>query len=154
MNRALVNLVEHMRWADDLVADALEREPRAGDDVVRVFSHIAACEALWYARIQGRTSPVAVWPTLALAQARALAHEHAALFEQLVRSSSDDALAKRVHYRNSAGRDFESSVGEIVTHVAMHGSHHRGQILQLLRASGREPPYVDFIQFMRRDQNG
>jgi uncharacterized damage-inducible protein DinB len=57
-----------------------------------------------------------------------------------------------VSYRNSAGREFTNTVADIVTHVAMHGSHHRGQIALKLRASGQEPPYVDYIQFARRDQ--
>jgi uncharacterized damage-inducible protein DinB len=43
-------------------------------------------------------------------------------------------------------------VGEIITHVTMHGGHHRGQIARALRQAGREPPYTDYIQFSRRDQ--
>lgn len=154
MNAVLLNLMQHMRWADDLIADALTRDPPAGDDVVALFAHIAAVEHLWYARIQDRPPAIAVWPSLTVEQARALANEHADLFEALVLAANDDVLANRVRYRNSAGRGFENTIGDIVTHVAMHGSHHRGQILQRLRASGREPPYVDFIQFMRRDQTG
>jgi uncharacterized damage-inducible protein DinB len=153
MNEVLLNLMLHMRWADALVADALERDPPHAD-AIRLFAHIAAVEHLWFARAQGQSPVVAVWPTLTVAQARHLAAEHADLFEQLVRSSDEKTLVRQVHYRNSAGREFDSAIGEIVTHVAMHGSHHRGQILQQLRAAGREPPYVDFIQFMRRNQVG
>lgn len=154
MNDVLLNLMQHMRWADALIADALERHPPAGDDIVRLFAHIAAVEHLWYARIQGQAPAVVVWPALTVVQSRALANEHAGLFETIVRSADDQALARRVAYRNSVGRNFMNSVGEIVTHVAMHGSHHRGQIVQRLRTSGHEPPYVDFIEFMRRDQTG
>ena len=143
MNDMLLNLMHHMRWADALVADALDH-PATNPDVIGLFAHIAAVEHLWYARIHERAPTVAVWPTLAAT--------HADLFEEIARAATDASLARRVRYRNSAGREFDSSVEDIMTHVAMHGSHHRGQILQRLRASGREPPYVDFIQFMRRDQ--
>jgi uncharacterized damage-inducible protein DinB len=152
MDAVLLNLMSHMRWADTLAADALERDPPA--DAARLFSHIAAVEHLWFSRVQGQPPTVAVWPSLTVSEARALAAQHADLFERLVRSGDDASLARQVHYRNSAGREFDSSVVDIVTHVAMHGSHHRGQIAQRLRAAGREPPYVDFIQFMRRDQMG
>ena len=151
MNDVLLNLIQHMRWADALAADALEHDPTP-EDVVRLFSHIASVEHLWYARIQGRAPAIAVWPSLTTAEARGIAAEHADLFERLVRAADEDALARPIHYRNSAGRSFHSTVSDIATHVAMHGSHHRGQILQRLRTAGREPPYVDFIQFMRRDQ--
>jgi uncharacterized damage-inducible protein DinB len=140
-----------MRWADALVADALDDAP---SDAARVFAHIAAVEHLWFARIRGEAPEIAVWPSLAPSEARAVASEHADVFEQLVRLADDEALARRVHYRNSAGREFDSTTQDIVTHVAMHGSHHRGQILRILRAAGREPPYIDFIQYTRRDQLG
>jgi uncharacterized damage-inducible protein DinB len=141
-----------MRWADSLVADALERRTPPDPDAARLFAHVAAVEHLWYSRIQGRPPVHAVWPELSVADSRALAAQHADLLEQLLKVADATALARIVAYRNSAGRDFTSSVEEIVTHVAMHGSHHRGQIAHALRASGQEPPYVDYIQFMRRNR--
>lgn len=150
MNDTLLRLVGHMRWADAQFADALAHDPPA--EAVRLFAHVASVEHLWYARIRGEPQQHAVWPTLDVSQARDLAAEHADLFEQLVTISDDDALARVVAYRNSAGRDYRSPVGEIVTHVAMHGSYHRGQIARSLRQAGHQPPYTDYIQFSRRDQ--
>jgi uncharacterized damage-inducible protein DinB len=152
MNDVLLNLMQHMRWADSLVADALDRDGIDDPNTLRLFAHIASVEHLWYARIQAQAPTLAVWPSLTVAEARSLAAEHADLYEELVRRADSDALARQVDYRNSAGRAFHSAVSDIVTHVAMHGSHHRGQILQRIRAAGHEPPYVDFIQFTRRDQ--
>jgi uncharacterized damage-inducible protein DinB len=86
------------------------------------------------------------------AQSGALAAEYADLFTELVAGATTADLARIVAYRNSAGRDFRSSVSDIVTHVAMHGSYHRGQIARRLRSVGQEPPYTDFIQYTRRDQ--
>jgi uncharacterized damage-inducible protein DinB len=152
MSEVLLNLMQHMRWADALIADALERDSIRDPKITGLFAHIAAVEHLWYARVQVRAPKFAVWPSLSIADARTLAAEQADSFEQLVQSADDRALARSVHYRNSAGHEYHSAVSDIVTHVAMHGSHHRGQIVQRLRAAGHEPPYVDFIQFMRRDQ--
>lgn len=150
MKDLLLRLVAHMRWADALVADALDAAPEP--DAVRLFAHVASVEHLWYSRIHARTPAHDVWPALSPRDARRLAATHADLFEQLVSGADDDALARIVSYRNSAGRDFTSSVADIVTHTAMHGEHHRGQIARALRAAGREPPYTDYIQFARRDQ--
>jgi uncharacterized damage-inducible protein DinB len=152
MQELLLRLVDHMRWADALVADAIERGPVAVPEAVRLFAHVAAVEHLWYARIRERPAEHAVWPSLDVRAARALAAEHADLLERLVTGADGGELARTVVYRNSAGQDYSNSVGDIVTHVAMHGSHHRGQIARVLRASGHEPPYVDYIQFIRRGQ--
>jgi uncharacterized damage-inducible protein DinB len=149
MPNILLNLIGHMRWADALVADALNTKANA--DAQRLFAHIAAVENLWYSRIEGVPVAHAVWPDLAPVDARALAARHADLFEALV-NEGEAALQRPVAYRNSAGRNFRNTVEEIVTHVTMHGSYHRGQIARIIRASGGDPPYTDYIQFIRRDQ--
>src|ERR1043165_9105004 len=140
MNDTLIRLIQHMRWADALFADALEAIPDPDAEAVRLFAHIASVEHLWYSRIHAVPPRNAVWPSLSPSESRALASEQTDLFEQLVRSANDDALSRLVDYRNSAGRDYRSSVHDIVTHTAIHGQHHRGQIARILRASGHEPP--------------
>ncbi|MGE5102594.1 MAG: DinB family protein [Deltaproteobacteria bacterium] len=150
MNEILLRLVKHMRWADAQFADALDADPLP--DAQRLFGHVASVEHLWYARIRGQAHEYPVWPSFDASQARAVAAAHADLFEQLVATSDENALARLVAYRNSAGRDYRTPVGEIVTHVAMHGMHHRGQIARIIRQAGREPPYTDYIQYSRRDQ--
>jgi uncharacterized damage-inducible protein DinB len=152
MNDLLLRLLAHMRWADDIVADALSTGETPEPESVRLLAHIAAVEHLWYSRILGRPVEIAVWPALSVAEARAVANQHADLFDALVTGADESALARRVAYRNSKGRAYESSVVDIVIHVSMHGGYHRGQIARQLRAAGREPPYTDYIQFMRRDQ--
>ncbi|MBM4015253.1 MAG: hypothetical protein FJ293_09875 [Planctomycetes bacterium] len=52
-------------------------------------------------------------------------------------------------YLNSKGERHESRVADILTHVAMHGVHHRAQILAELRAAGHVPPYLDFVHATR-----
>lgn len=156
MPSILLDLVGHMRWADRIVADALASAVRQPDrtrvaDPVSVFAHIAATEHLWYSRVRGTAAEVAVWPDITIAESRAIAERHADLFNEVV-AGGGDALDQIVSYRNSAGRDFRNSIRDIVIHVTMHGSYHRGQIARLVRASGGEPPYTDYIQFRRLDQ--
>ncbi len=152
MNELLLRLVQHMRWADDIVADALEIDPTPDAEALRLFGHIAAVEHLWYSRIQGVGAVYPVWPNFTAPESRRLAAEQADLFEELLQMSDTDALSRCVRCTNSAGRRYENTVSDIVMHTIIHGEHHRGQIARLLRAAGREPPYTDYIQFTRRDQ--
>jgi uncharacterized damage-inducible protein DinB len=153
MNELLLSLIGHMRWADAIVAETLHRPEAPHREAARLFAHIASVEHLWFARIEGLPAAHDVWPAaMAPAHAAALAAEHADLYQRLVEGANAEQLARRVPYRNSAGHDFRSRVSDIVTHVAMHGSYHRGQIARQLRSAGLEPPYTDFIQYTRRDQ--
>jgi uncharacterized damage-inducible protein DinB len=38
-----------------------------------------------------------------------------------------------------------ATVGDSIVQIAMHSTHHRGQVLADLRALGAEPPLTDFI---------
>ena len=62
---------------------------------------------------------------------------------------STPKLEQIVSYKNSKGKEFNNSVRDILTHVALHGQYHRGQINLLLRANEFEPVNVDFITFVR-----
>lgn len=140
-----------MCWADERIASALRDQPGAPAEARRLFAHIAAAEHLWWARIRNEKPRVVVWPTLDVGAAASLAAECAGRFAELVSRDDDASLDRVIDYRNSAGVDHQNTIRDIVTHVAMHGSHHRGQILRELRGAGLEPPYVDYIGYVRRD---
>jgi len=78
------------------------------------------------------------------ADARALAE-----LRRLLDRASEADFARIVSYRNSAGHPYQSTVEDILLHVALHGSYHRGQIATLLRQSGSEPVLTDYIAFIR-----
>lgn len=144
----LEQLFEHNWWAHDALISELHREtPDA--DTLRLFAHVVAAEHLWLSRIDMAKARVAVWPTLTLDEIAALERENRARFRELLRRP-DDSREQRVRYRNSAGNEFDNSVKDILTHVAMHGHYHRGQIARAMRAVGREPVYTDFIGFVRK----
>jgi uncharacterized damage-inducible protein DinB len=152
MKDLLLRLVGHMEWADAIAADAIQQCPATVPDAERLFAHIAAAEHLWYSRIHALTPEFAVWPALSVAEARHVARREASHFRAMIAEVDVDALTFEVRYTNSAGRTFTNTIADIVTHVALHGERHRGQIARVIRAAGGEPPYTDFIQYARRDQ--
>jgi uncharacterized damage-inducible protein DinB len=148
MSDLLEQLFDHNSWAHQELITELRRVP-PDPETLRLFAHIVAAEHLWLSRIDGVKPRVAVWPTLDLNQIIALEMENRARIRELLRRP-DDSREQRVHYRNSAGNAFDNAVGDILTHVAMHGHYHRGQIARVMRAAGREPVYTDYIGFVRK----
>ena len=147
----LREMYAHLEWANARVLEALRLSPEGESH--RLFAHVLAAEALWIARIHGRASKHAVWPTLSLDECEALARENARAFDALLeRGTLLDQ--DEVRYTNSAGFAFHNSATEILTHVALHGHYHRGQIARELRGANLTPPYTDFIGFARRAQEG
>jgi uncharacterized damage-inducible protein DinB len=145
----LKKLVDHMAWADEAALAALRDAPGSDTRGLAFYSHVLGAEATWLARILGHPSDVAVWPTLALDEAAALAARNAADFRTLIAPLTDSDLTREIQYRNSAGQEFRSMLEDILLHVALHGSYHRGQISLIVRGGGGEPAATDYIAFVR-----
>lgn len=149
MTNHFESLFAHLAWADEHVLQSLRDGGEDAPHALELFAHILGAELTWLARIEGRRSDVAVWPDLSLGECAALASRVCASYDRLLDTLDDAALARMVHYRNSAGAEYDSTVGDILLHVALHGSYHRGQIALLVRADGSAPAPTDYIAFRR-----
>jgi len=145
----LKKLVDHLKWADAATQRALESSPGSDSRALTVYSHVLGAEAVWLARISGRSSDVAVWPTLSLVEAASLAQRNAVELDRLLDATNANELQQEIDYRNSAGQPFRSKLEDILLHVCLHGSYHRGQVAQMIRQGGGEPIATDFIAFIR-----
>ena len=141
-------LVDHMAWADERVLDSL-RQPGVPQRAIDCYAHVLGCEHVWLARLEQRPRTVPVWPSLTLEECAQLAEENRRAFLAYLHRLTSDDLRRIVHYRNSAGDEFDNAIEDILVHVAMHGSYHRGQISLLVRDAGAEPQPTDLIAFVR-----
>lgn len=147
----LATLLDHVAWADARAVAALRALPddhpeRAQGE--RLLAHLAAAAHVWLSRIEGRAPRHPVWPALSLDEAEALARESIAGL-RAVAAGDEAALARVVEYRTTSGAAFTNTVAEILAHVALHGSYHRGQVAALVRQGGGVPAATDFIVWVR-----
>ena len=142
------SLLDHMAWADERVLESL-RQPAVPQRALDLYAHVVGVEDRWLARLEQRTPVVAVWPVLTLDECARLARENRDAFRTYVERLTSADLRRTVHYRNSAGDEFDGAIEDILLHVAMHGSYHRGQVTLLVRDAGAEPQPTDFIAFVR-----
>jgi len=145
----LRRLFRHMAWADERALAALRKAGGASELAHSELAHVLGAEHVWLARLEGRPATVAVWPELTIDECAALSRETGAGFLAYVEHTDDAALERTVHYRNSAGAEFDTKASDILLHVALHGSYHRGKVAAALRAAGAEPAPTDYIGFVR-----
>ncbi|HEU4724820.1 MAG TPA: DinB family protein [Candidatus Eisenbacteria bacterium] len=115
-----------------------------------LVGHLAGAGRLWLDRLQGRTPSIEIWPVLSLDECEAAFKALNKAWNEYLDGLSPADLQKSVKYTNSKGEEWESSVADILTHVALHGTYHRGQIAMLVRQSGNAPAYTDYIEATRR----
>jgi uncharacterized damage-inducible protein DinB len=145
----LSRLITHLAWADDRVLAALRSATNPDSTCLELFAHVLAAEHVWLARLRGETPRHPVWPTLSLEECAALVQSNQRELQQFVAGLGPDDLGRAVSYVNSAGRQFTSAVDDILLHVCLHGTYHRGQIAWELRRSGGVPLPTDYIALVR-----
>ncbi len=149
MDASLTQLFEHLRWADARVQASLTEAVNPPPHTLDLFAHVVAAEHVWLARMRREKPEIEVWPKLSLAQCLELGSRNADEFSALVESLDEIGLDSGVTYKNSAGLEFTSSFRDILLHVALHGTYHRGQIAAAVRAGGDTPALTDYIAFVR-----
>jgi len=142
-------LLRYDAWANAETLGSL-RQGEVPAKALRWMGHIVGAGALWLARLRQEPPTMAVWPDLDLDGCAGGIERLAQAWARYLGTRSLLDLEESVGYRNSLGEYWTSTVGDVLTHVAMHGAYHRAQIAAAVRESGRAPAYTDFIHAIRQ----
>jgi uncharacterized damage-inducible protein DinB len=143
-------MYKHLDWANKRILTYLQKNQTENENVIRLFSHILLAEKIWYTRIMGEDSiGLHVWGDEDLDACSKLVEQNEKSYSALLQDLSEDDLQRVIPYKNTHGKEFVNTIGDILTHVALHGQHHRGQINQRLRESGYDPVGIDYISMVR-----
>ena len=142
-------LFDHLEWADKRALASLRAMASPPPQAVEPMGHVLGAERVWLSRIQGKSSPIAVWPKLTLDDAERVLAENFDGYKHILSRLSSDGLQQPITYKTSAGDQFTSTIEDILTQVITHGSYHRGQIAAQVRASGGSPNPTDYIAYIR-----
>ncbi|NUR53784.1 MAG: damage-inducible protein DinB [Acidobacteria bacterium] len=154
----LVALAQHMEWADAQIwTSLLGVTPAQADDRLRLLVyhvHIVqrAFLSLWRGEAPQFPDPAAFPDPASLA---AWGRDGHTQIQRFLASADEAALARplqvpwAVELEKILGRPTaHATVAQTAVQVALHSSHHRGQINVRLRTAGGEPPLVDYIAWV------
>ncbi len=111
------------------------------------LTHLVAVEWLWLERWRGR-SPRSLlapeeFPTLPALSARWRAVERE--MREYVACLNDEALERPMTCVSTRGNTWTYPLWRMIVHLLNHQTYHRGQVTNLLRQLGTQPPKVDFL---------
>jgi uncharacterized damage-inducible protein DinB len=150
MKEYFLRLFHHADWANRRALALLQKISEPPEKARRVFAHLLAAEQVWLTRMRGEdSSALEIWPDQTLDKCALMVEKNAADYRRYLTTVSEETLNAVMIYRNSKGLEFRNTISDTLTHVAMHGSYHRGQIAQTVRNAGHEPVNTDFITFVR-----
>ncbi len=148
--RTIRKMLEHSQWANRHLLEHLIANQTVNKKVKQLMAHIVASELVWMTRLQERDSNhIDLWSEIELKECLKQAESNAAIYSEYLAKLHEVDLIKMIHYRNQTGKQYETSIGDILTHVALHSQYHRGQINSLMRYDGKDPVNVDMITYIR-----
>ena len=115
-------------WANREVLRSLLVARTMPERASAVMAHLIGAEWLWLRRLGHRTAPMEVWPALPLTECEAQLLELSRAWQVYLANLSPDSLGQEIRYTNSKGEDWSNTVEDVLTHVVLHSSYHRGQM--------------------------
>src|SRR4029453_16471660 len=145
----LRRLFEYDDWANSRTIAALENSP--SDRSLQIVAHILITKQEYFERLRGKDSTgFNFWPELDLGECSELARTTNENYRQLLDDSDEAGLERIAAYKTSGGVPYENNYRDLLTHVVLHSSIHRGNIVLKMREEGLEPPKIDYIIYLRQ----
>lgn len=145
-----LNMLDYNRWANNLFLECFSNNTVANAKTFLLMSHLLTAEEIWLSRLKGEPAPnERLWQEYSLAQLQKKAEENTKAWTSWLHSLSDKDFSREVHYRNSQGEAFSTTVADVLNHVINHSTYHRAQVAGLLRLEEVDPPVSDYIRYVR-----
>jgi uncharacterized damage-inducible protein DinB len=139
-------------WANRTTLTSLRTVAQPSDRLRGLFAHILAAERIWLGRVLGNDwAQTEIWPKWSIDDSSRRIEENEVAYLTFLRSVPSSEGDTLIAYRNQTGAAFQTSLKDILQHVALHGHYHRGQIASAVKAEGGEPATTDFIVFVREE---
>ncbi|MEE8337272.1 MAG: DinB family protein [Dehalococcoidia bacterium] len=138
-------LFEFERWANGRQLESLETTSEVSGHALRVLGHIYASTDFWVARLSEESSTLTGWEVRPLADLRLLAAQVDRRLRALLSRLDDAALGADVRGRSSADEGPRPvTAGDVLLHILLHSSQHRGQLTDEIGRIGGKPAVTDY----------
>lgn len=149
----ILHLFKYNEWANRRAIDSLKDPANRNAKAVRALAHLLIAEKTWLARMTANqdTTGFDFWQGTTLDECEQLAEEVKRGFAEFFDGLTEQKLDAVATYKNSKGVEYQTSYRDILQHVLMHSTYHRGQVAMAVRAEGGMPPYTDYVAFVREN---
>lgn len=149
MKEHFLKLYDYEAWANAQVIESALTIEEIPEKVLAIFSHLLAAQKIWYQRLFQGNSDTVVWPSYSPDTWLEESNANASNFTNFIQTLEGDDFQQIIAYKNSKGHAYETSILDIINHVLLHSSYHRGQIIQFIKPHVNTLPWVDYIFYLR-----
>ena len=139
-------LFEHEHWANLKVLENMICASELPQQSIEIFSHIIAAQRIWLDRINGNITELKVWEVFDTEIMLELLEINYTDINKIV---DNQDLGQLIAYQNTEGFHFTNTISQIFTHLTLHASYHRGQVVILLKPFVSSLSTTDYIFYIR-----
>ena len=140
---------------ESLTAEELDAPGCSGVGSTRqTLAHLTAVQNGWFEWFDGSKIPAEAQaarrnpkPLASIAEARELWRVASERADRCIATLTDADVAKVWTAERPGGMTLSLPLGEMLMHVANHGTHTRAQIAAAVRRMGKEPGVLDYLRF-------
>lgn len=151
-------LIHVKRWADrglyDVVRQNFDRlTTEEASIMMRILDHIHAVDRIFQAHLQGVPHPFRAPRSEKVPDLQALANSAKEVddwYASYVDGLAENDFAQPVDFVFTSGKAARMRRGEIILHVCLHGTYHRGNAGAVLQLKGLTPSrdsITDFLEY-------
>lgn len=154
---AAYNLWANQRLAEvvnNLSDETLQKEINSSfSSIYKTMLHLWDVEDIWWQRM--KLAEQQIWPSEtfngSIMEVTKNLISQSKQWKEWVDMATDTALQHEFIYRNSKKDSFKQPVSEVLIHLFNHQTHHRGQLITMLRQTGEANiPNTDLISYLRK----
>jgi len=135
-------------WATKRSLSFLRDHPNV--KALTALSHVLLAQKIWLLRLHDQdSSSVPTYKHQSLEACETMAIEIHNGYVEFLNGIQESGLDRSITYKNTKGVEFQTSIRDILMHVALHSVYHRGQAASFVRTGGGEPLNTDYITFTR-----
>lgn len=156
MTQPYSELIAIKRWADrglyDVVGRNLERLTREESSIMlRIFDHMHVVDRIFQHHLRGLPHAFRAPRSETIPELRALADSAKEVddwYASYVGGLTDDDFEQSVDFVFTSGKPARMRRGEILLHVCLHGTYHRGNAGAVLQLKGITPSRDSITDFL------
>lgn len=146
MKEYFKQIFEHEYWANLKVLESMICASEIPQRAVEIFSHTIAAQRIWLDRINGNTTELKVWEVF---DTKIMLELLEINYNDINKVIDNQDFEQLIAYQTTNGRYCTNTIKHILSHLALHASYHRGQIIILLKEEIDTLPATDYILYVR-----
>jgi uncharacterized damage-inducible protein DinB len=144
-------LFEYDHWANQTALASLGSIAGPAEKALKIFSHVVGAHRVWRARFDDPNPPNAQpWAALTQEECQPAIDEIHQCWIAILDQLTDEKLNDNLIYRTTQGKEFETPIRDVLTHMLMHSAYHRGQVAAAVREAGGKPALTDYVMYLRQ----